>query len=345
MKTWKPIQFISDNLINKQYTPSATVLVKIGDNLEPTTPLVKTRNLGGYHAINIAEQLKIKPTDLTTYCKLKPGSNIFQGELIAQKKELFKLEPRTIRSPTDGIVEDVNSQTGKVIIKITHPTKTIPAGLWGTVMDITKDDEKYEITIKSNTLQFTGKVGRGFNREGILQILTKRFESADPFMITPEHQGKILVVGGTLKERTIEQAIDCHVAGIVVGSMHYYNIKSIAENSDVGVSILCIEGFGEHPINDETYNALQKQEHYYSIINPVQGTLLCAVEPEKSYRIESSAEKRVRVTWGEHIGLIGTIRKEHEAVAFPSGLIAKGLELQAGSQSYLVPLNNVEVLE
>lgn len=345
MKTWKPIELIKNNTITKQYAISSTVLVNQADMLEPTTPLVKTRSLAGYHVVNVAEQLKIKPEEILKYTNLKIGGSIFQGELIAQKKDFFKKEPTLIQSPTDGIIEQVDQRTGKLIIKITHPTKTVPAGLWGKVESITKDNEKFDIVITSNTIQIKGKAGRGFTREGILQVLTKRFESADPFMITPEHEGKILVVGGTLKDKTLEQAIACKVAGIIVGSMHYYNIKAISKKSDVGISLLIIEGFGEHPINEQTYEALLKQEHYYAIINPQEQMILSAIEPKRNYETQTPSQKTVRIIWGENMGAVGKVIKEHEAVVFPSGIISKGIEIQAGSQTYLVPFTNVEVLE
>ena len=96
------------------------------------------------------------------------------------KKELFKKEPVTILSPTDGIIENIDKQTGKIIIKISQPSRTIPSGFWGTVKSISKDEEKIKIQIESDTIKIKGVEGRGFVREGILQIASKRLESADP---------------------------------------------------------------------------------------------------------------------------------------------------------------------
>ena len=162
-------------------------------------------------------------------------------------------------------------------------------------------------------------------------------------MITSEHEGKILVLRGVLRDKTLEQAIKNKIAGIVVGSMHYFDLKSMAKDSDIGISILITEGCGEHPINEETYNLLCKQDHYYAIINPQEHELLSAVESNKEIDIPQYQDK-ARIVWGDQQGIIGKISARHNATLFPSGITSASVEIQAGSQTYLVPLANVEML-
>lgn len=91
------------------------VLVKKGDKIDFNTLIFDVNSFEKIN-INISEKLKVNQKKIFNYLKKLVGEKIKKDDIIAEKKGVFF--SFKVNSPADGIIEEVNHNTGEVIIKV-----------------------------------------------------------------------------------------------------------------------------------------------------------------------------------------------------------------------------------
>jgi hypothetical protein len=104
-------------------TPNeANVLVKAGDKVDLETKIL-TIAKKALIRINVAKKLNIAPEKIFQSLKKFVDDEIKKGDKLAYKKTLFS--NKYVFSDYDGILKEINHQTGEVIIEVDDPKTQI----------------------------------------------------------------------------------------------------------------------------------------------------------------------------------------------------------------------------
>lgn len=124
--------------------PDVVIKPKKGDAVNFGDPLYEY-SFSKKITINIAQKLGIKPDNIFQYLVKIIGEPIRKGELLAVKKSFFS--PKKIYSSYDGIIKDINHQTGEVIIMSNKDCqkKVIVANFKGVIEDFNQTYLKIKI--------------------------------------------------------------------------------------------------------------------------------------------------------------------------------------------------------
>ncbi len=342
---WNPYETKQHTVFERKVGPNGQIRVKEGDVVSPSDIVGEVKPSAGFHLANIAALLSTSPTKTAPYILRKVGDRIFKGEILAEKKKILQNESSKAYATVDGIIENINTQNGTILIKITKKQEFIPAGVWGTVKTITSES----VSIETALIQFNAKVGRGFSREGGIHILANQNESIKEFALKPEHTGKILIGGTSISKEVIAKAISLGIIGIVTGGIDLKDLQSIGDNSDIGITLIATEGFGNIPISGDLLEQLNKYENYYAFIDGKNKFLTIPLE-----KLEESVNNNsvfleigsvVRITNEENIGICGKITEIVDSYTFSSGITTKAVKVLIKNNEILVPESNIEILQ
>lgn len=340
----KLIDIQKSTKISKELPLNATILVSPGQPVEPTTPIAKHRIVGGYRIIEATKILKIKSNELQAYLRISEGQSIFAGEILAERQVVFPKQTLRIHAPSDGYIQTIDLQRGTILIKLVGLPKTVPSGLWGKVNKVTQLENSIKVQVITDIAKLQTSAGRGYTREGIINVITSRHENLEEYMLNKDMEGKLIVVGRSITHKALLKAIEYHVSGIICGSLHYFDICKITQQSDIGISISITEGFGDYSMNEDSYRYLKEYNHSYAIIAPNENAIYCSLPPQYDFS-EKNQSQRYKIIWGEHIGLIGEDVQEIPIYGFASGLEYPAIELKTKDSQIIVPRSNVVVLE
>ncbi len=265
---------------------------------------------------------------------------------------------RPLMSPFATANRDVRTQT---------PEETLPAGLHGRVIEITR---RGGVVIESRVALLHGTLGYGGQVAGILSIWQGGNTTQGPLVIPP---GAILVVPGPLPLALLHQAISSGVVAIIAssmtlrdfeGSFHVDLVEALTNDSLMQqkaplISLLLTEGLGTTIMPARVLNLLSRYEGSIALLSGTTSfkraifpELLISlpieeieqqwqpVTPERTLLIGS----QVRVIAGERAGVTGII--DYFFVGgqvFSSGIRTRAarLRLEDGSR-YIVPLSLLE---
>lgn len=94
------------------------VLVELGQNVEPSTPIAGAIYLiRRPFIVDIASPLGISPKEVREYMLKRVGDEVKTGDILAKRKAVFEIEGRSRKSPVDGVIEHISSSSGHIIIR------------------------------------------------------------------------------------------------------------------------------------------------------------------------------------------------------------------------------------
>ena len=95
------------------------VLVEAGKKVAPDDIVASTHLPGNVQMVNIANLLNIDAQDIDDVMLVEIGSEIKEGELLAETKGLFGFFKSSATSPVDGVLESISDITGQVVLRET----------------------------------------------------------------------------------------------------------------------------------------------------------------------------------------------------------------------------------
>lgn len=144
----------------------ARVLVSVGDEINPQTPVFQLSTKGKTEVIPVASILRIKEGLITRYLKKREGVKITAGEVLAEKKSL--LSTSVIKSPVSGILKEIDLKKGTLtLVANVEKSHKITLPVQGRISKITSGHLEIEIEGKS----FKGELGKGEETIGELLFL------------------------------------------------------------------------------------------------------------------------------------------------------------------------------
>ncbi|MCK9334600.1 MAG: hypothetical protein M0Q99_04740 [Candidatus Cloacimonetes bacterium] len=243
------------------------VLVKKGAKVKGDDVVAQTLLPGKVVPFNLANKLGVTPAQLLQYIKIKPGDQITKKTVLAENKGLFGLGlfKSEVRSPVDGEVENISAVTGQVLLREPRIPVQVKAFLDGMVTEVIEGEG---VVIENKSAYIQGIFGIGDETLGELKMLADTpDDELDAGKIDDSCRDKILVAGSFVPFFVIDIARKHGVKAIITGGIDDQDIKkllgydigvAITGHENVGITIICTEGFGKIKMADKTFNLLKQ---------------------------------------------------------------------------------------
>ncbi|MEK7617123.1 MAG: hypothetical protein AAB414_03645 [Patescibacteria group bacterium] len=241
--------------------------VALGQEVIPEEIIGTGQFSSGFRILNLSNLLEVPPGEIKKYLTKQINSRIYNGELLAYKKGWLLKKARVVTCPVDGILDFINEEVGEIRITRLPEKMNLPAGVYGVIEAF--DQNLGQVVIRTQVSRIYGLCGTGKMRDGILHVLTKKYDLAGRSMISAKFDGSILVNGSLISKDTIMAGISDGVNGIITGGINASDYKSIAGGrlifpkkleNDIGISIVVCEGFGAQALGEDIYELLSTFE-------------------------------------------------------------------------------------
>jgi len=305
-----------------------------------------------------------------------PGGNWLQASaLVEPGQEVLPDQPvmRLLRSSQpimgSGPFPAVPLRSGPLAITGTRrDVETIPAGLYGRVVDLTP---RGGVVIEAQATLLSGAIGAGWQVAGVLTIWDPEQSLRKRNVIPP---GAILVVSGSVDLALLSQALRSEVAGIVAGSISMRDFEGflrtdliqLISSSDVErsqaylppLTLLLTEGVGSLAMPEHIFAILSRRQGSIALLSGATSVPL-GIFPELVISLSNQEVEPVeavqpspllvsgvlvRVCGGDHLGVLGIIDYLFAyQQTFPSGVRSRAVRLYLEDGTHLiVPLFLVE---
>ena len=361
--------------IYRAFTGKGLISVSKNQEVVPTDILGTVNISSGFRTLNLAQLLSVPPKDTQKYMKKTLGERVYKDELIAYKEEgLFKGKS-VVLSPTDGLLDFFNPQTGEIRMSFTPKKKDLTAGVYGIVEGV--DKERGQLIIRIQASLIHGMFGSGRVSDGILHVLGKRDELTGPGFIPPANNGQILVGGSLVFKEALSACISVGIKGFITGGINAADYKGMAGGhlifpkkleNDIGISIIVCEGFGSAPIGEDIFNTLAGYNSRFVSVDGNTGTIVLPSFESKSMdlvrrtklppqeNVSNLYEKEseiVQLSLGQKVRIVGNsfMGEQGKVVAvdatetkLASGVKAKIATIETSRRKIPVPVANLEII-
>ncbi len=319
---------------------AGTVLVHSGQRVNALDIVAETYRFPNHQMIDVAKIFQAEQVDeLDEWLQVKPGDQVQVGDVIAQKRGLFR---KVVRAQQAGRV--VSIINGQVWIEIPGTKHELRAGYSGVVSEVIPERG---VVITSHGALIQAAWGNGKIEESpIVYYAHSEDEELLPEMLDMAFRGGIVFSGYCRSEEALQQAAMLPLRGIILGSM-------AAELVPLAISmpyaIILTEGFGRIPVNHNAYTILTSNtDRQVSILASIWDPF-SENRPEITIALPAEGKEPKETTLfrtGQQVRFLG------EPVAGEVGVL-ENLDLQnrtgivrlTSYQRIHVPLVNLDVLE
>ncbi len=301
---------------------------------------------------------------------------VYPGQDVLPDQPVLRIEQQEKVAESVMAGQRLSLPAGKIDIKAVRDGlnasgegQTVPAGLRGRVVDITR---RGGVLIESRASVIQGALGAGNQVAGILTMWQPNNAFQGPQAIPP---GAILVMPGPLNLTMLRLAINSGIAGVIASSIEIRDLEGFLQTDLIqlldsdnveqaqahlpSLTLLLTEGLGAMAMPTRIMNLLSQHQGSVALLSGVtslrqyiQPELIISLSPKETpqnwqpVKPDMTLVKgaHVRVCSGEHQGAIGTIDHlfAYQQV-FSSGVRARAarLRLEDGS-SLVLPLTLIE---
>lgn len=361
--------------VRRQLSYSGDILVSVGQEVVPSDVVGRSNGSAGFRSINLANLLSVSPKEAQKYLQRPFGKPIYKGELLSLKPASLLEDQIIVLSPTDGIIETYDQNTGQLRLQFLPKQIDLPAAVFGVIEEI--NQQRGEIIIRTEVTQIFGLFGSGKLREGILKVLGERGELVSKSQIMPEYTDHILVGGGLVYSEAISAAAYMGVLGIITGGINAEDYRKLSGNltsssrfgTDIGMGFLVCEGFGSIPIGEDIFEILKLFNNQFAILEGNKGRLSLPtcdkdcmrkikttklpdvrieqmVDPLNEVEaIELEKGQRVRMISSPYMGSQGTVVSiDNAPTLLPSQISTYMITVATSTRKIKVPYTNVEIV-
>ena len=346
-----------------------SVDTSVGDTVAPGDTIAKTDLPGNVQMVNIANQLNVDASDVETVMIAKEGSKVSKNDLIAQTNGIFGYFKSSVNSPVDGTIESVSNITGQVVIREAPIPVEVDAYIRGVVDEVITEEG---VVIKSYGSFVQGIFGIGGESRGEIKMLSEnRTSEISVDMIKPEHEGLIIVGGSFISLEAYKKALECKVAGVVVGGFNYYDLEeilgytlgvAITGSEELITSLIVTEGYGKIQMGQQTFDLLKENSGRLASINGATQIRAGVIRPEIIIPTDASSQKDsdenskkmsgmtegslVRVIRSPNFGKIGSVKElPSELRKMESETMVRVAIIEIDGKLIEIPRSNLEVVE
>lgn len=345
------------------------VLVDLGDIVEYREVIAKTKIPGDPYTVRASYLLKCEADEVPRYMLKKVGDPVEKDEIFAKYVGFFGLIKNFVRSPIDGHIESLSTVSGQAIIREKPIPIDVDAYIPGKVVDIMPREGA---VIETNVAFIQGIFGVAGEAHGEIAIIVDApgdILTADH--ITTDHKGKIIVGGSIATGEALKKALEVGVNGMIVGGIKNADLRSligydigvaITGYEDIGLTLICTEGFGKINMSNQTFNLLKTFEGFMAHINGATqiraGVLRPEIiiphdqfEPESKFSEDLSTGMRpgttmrvIRAPYFGRLVSVVSLPPELQKIKTESYVRVVEVELEDGRR-VVVPRANVEIIE
>jgi len=263
------------------------VLVDLGDIVEYREVIAKTKIPGDPYTVRASYLLKCEADEVPRYMLKKVGDPVEKDEIFAKYVGFFGLIKNFVRSPIDGHIESLSTVSGRAIIREKPIPIDVDAYIPGKVVDIMPREGA---VIETNVAFIQGIFGVAGEAHGEIAIIVDApgdILTADH--ITTDHKGKVIVGGSIATGEALKKALEVGVNGMIVGGIKNADLRSligydigvaITGYEDIGLTLICTEGFGKINMSNQTFNLLKTFEGFMAHINGATQIRAGVLRPE-----------------------------------------------------------------
>ncbi|MDD3534613.1 MAG: hypothetical protein PHC50_00500 [Candidatus Cloacimonetes bacterium] len=347
------------------------VLVKKGAKVKGEDVVAETLLPGKVVPFNLANKLGVTPAQLQEFIQVKPGEQITKQTVLAQNKGflgtgLFK---SVVYSPVDGEVENISAVTGQVLLREPRIPVQVKAFMDGIVTEVIEGEG---VVIENKSAYIQGIFGIGDETLGELKMLAETPEDElDVGKIDESCRDKIVIAGSYAPFHVIEAARKHGVKAIITGGIDDQDIKkllgydigvAITGHENIGLSIICTEGFGRINMAEKTFQLLKHFDGKKASVHGHTQIRAGVIRPEIVIPLDFDEDELVAQAASLPILEIGTlvrvIRQPHfgriakvsalpeELTKVESETLVRILEAELDDGTLIrIPRANVEVIE
>jgi hypothetical protein len=304
--------------------PGSQILVKVNDMVRPETIVSSVWKKSGYRSFDLGEMLGVKPEKVETMLERTIGSRVYQGDILARKKEIAGLREKVFRSPLTGVLVSYESSTSKITLQYLPVEERMVSGVFGKVLDI-QPDKHIKIGTKADLI--FGAITFGVDREGGLMEIGYPDIPLQSDQLTDKCAGKIIFGGTKVTLDVLYKALSFGARAIISGGIDYHDYLRLRGSrgrlEDIGISVLVTEGIGAAQMYGPTYENLKKSEHRHVFFTSSDGALVIPLPMEGENSLKGDAksfdygqirkfsliknDQVVRVISGEQANEYGTV--------------------------------------
>jgi hypothetical protein len=272
----------------KRLLPIAgSVMVQIGDRVEPESIVARTELPGKVHVLNVANLLGVAPDEVQEYLAKKPGEPVKRDEIIAETHPFIKWFKTEVRSPIYGQLESASPVTGQVLLREPPRSLELLGYVTGHVVEV---HPKQGVTVETGCSLVQGIFGIGGETWGDLKMAVESPEEqlTSP-QLNPDMKGKIVVGGSFIGAESMARARGIGVAAVVVGGIHDKDLRdllgydlgvAITGTERVGFTLVLTEGFGTIPMARKTFQLLSRHAGQRASISGATQIRAGVIRPE-----------------------------------------------------------------
>lgn len=351
--------------------------VKVGQQVAPDELIGSATVASGFRILNLSALLSVPPEQVEKYLMRKLNQRIYKGELLAFKKGWLFSGEKIVISPTDGILDFLNTKTGELKIAFLPKRADLPAGVFGFVEDV--NPAKGQVIIRTLVTKIHGMFGSGRARDGTLYIFSKKNSLVSRGEIQTKYDGQILVGGSLFFKDAISASISLGISGIIMGGINAEDYKSMAGgrlvfpkklDNDIGIGVVVCEGFGSIPIGDDIFSVLSEYEGKFvfidgnkalislpsfssSSLTKIKNTKLPPLQKYESgefagYSMETQELKigsKVRIVGNSYLGEQGKILSiDNTPTLLASGAKGYLVMIETSRRKLRIPVANLEII-
>ena len=345
------------------------VLVAAGKTVTPDDIVARTYLPGNVQMVNIANLLNIDAQDIAEVMLVDIGSEIKEGELLAETKGVFGFFKSSAVSPVDGVLESISDVTGQVVLREVPIPVEIDAYMNGKVASVLEEEG---VVVTANAVFIQGIFGMGGENRGELRVLVdNREDELTSEMIPGDVKGAVIVGGSFISLEAYKKAISVGAAAVVSGGFNYHDLKdvlgytlgvAITGSENLGTSLILTEGYGRIPMGNRCFELLQQHNGKFTSVNGSTQIRAGVIRPEivipltaddsKEARSDKdttsgiSAGSLVRVIRAPYFGDIGTVVSlPSELQQMESETMVRVAEVEIGGETLVIPRANLEMVE
>ena len=326
------------------------VLVRVGDQVQPSDIVAQASVEGQLHAIDLARALNVSVQAVPRFVQVSEGEAVASHTILASMRR-FGIRSRQVKAPFAGIVQGFHD--GFLFLRQNPPTVSLRAYVPGEVI------EEYPhrgVSIRAAGSLIRGIWGSGDERQGILVAMVgEPGEVLTWEKVGLRYRGTILV-GGTLQDpRVLLRARQFRLHGLVVGSM-LPDLKPVCER--IGLPIVITEGMGQIPMAEPVFDLLHSHHGRLAVISGSMAKESSGPEIIVPQHVDTKTTSlavarpiergvRVRLTRAPYMGIMGQV----EQVSGTPQDTAIGTQAQGAmvrlpdGHTVFVPYVNMEALD
>ncbi len=244
------------------------VFVNVGDAVDAETVIASgtVRNPEA-EEVKVFTKLGIEPDQTERYMLKKKGDQVAKDEVIAISRAFFGRFTKTCRSPIDGFIEVFAKRAGRVIVRGNPIPVEVKAHIPGKIVDVIPEEGA---VVETRGALVNGVFGVSGEAHGELAFAVDQpGEALTTEAMGAGHKGKVLVGGSVVTLEALRKAAEMDLSGIVTGGVDQKDLTDflgheiglgLTGEERVGLTLIITEGFGVHPMRDETFRLLKSHE-------------------------------------------------------------------------------------